>query len=56
MDVVLALDAGTTSVRTLAVDSSGKILTSSQQEFSQNYPEPGPVSYTHLPLPTIYSV
>ena len=45
MDVVLALDAGTTSVRTLAVDSSGKILTSSQQEFSQNYPEPGLIEH-----------
>ena len=45
MDVVLALDAGTTSVRTLAVDSSGKILTSSQQEFSQYYPEPGLIEH-----------
>ena len=45
MQVVLALDAGTTSVRTLAVGPSGEILTTSQQEFSQIYPEPGLIEH-----------
>ena len=45
MQVVLALDAGTTSVRTLAVDPSGTILALSQQEFTQFYPEPGLIEH-----------
>ena len=45
LHVVLALDAGTTSVRTLAVGPSGEILTTSQQEFSQIYPEPGLIEH-----------
>ena len=45
LHVVLALDAGTTSVRTLAVDPSGEILTTSQQEFTQIYPEPGLIEH-----------
>ena len=45
MQVVLALDAGTTSVRTLAVDSLGNILTTSKEEFPQHYPEPGLIEH-----------
>ena len=45
MQVVLALDAGTTSVRTLAVSSSGEIIATSQKEFSQIYPEPGLIEH-----------
>ncbi len=45
MQVVLALDAGTTSVRTLAVSSSGEIIAISQKEFSQIYPEPGLIEH-----------
>ena len=45
MQVVLALDAGTTSVRTLAVDPYGVILTTCQQEFTQFYPEPGLIEH-----------
>ncbi len=45
MQVVLALDAGTTSVRALAVDPSGAILAVSQQEFTQFYPEPGLIEH-----------
>ena len=45
MQVVLALDAGTTSVRTLAVDASGAILALSKQEFTQFYPEPGLIEH-----------
>ena len=45
MQVVLALDAGTTSVRTLAVDPYGVILTTYQQEFTQFYPEPGLIEH-----------
>ena len=45
LQVVLALDAGTTSVRTLAVDPSGGIIATSQQEFTQIYPEPGLIEH-----------
>lgn len=45
MEVVLALDAGTTSVRTLAIDPSGGILTTHQKEFTQLYPEPGLIEH-----------
>jgi len=45
LQVVLALDAGTTSVRTLAVDPSGGIINTSQQEFTQIYPEPGLIEH-----------
>ena len=45
MQVVLALDAGTTSVRTLAVDPYGVILTTCQKEFTQFYPEPGLIEH-----------
>ena len=45
LQVVLALDAGTTSVRTLAVSPSAEILTTSQQEFNQIYPKPGLIEH-----------
>ena len=45
MAVVLALDAGTTSVRTMAVDESGTVVDSAQQEFPQYFPRPGRVEH-----------
>ena len=45
MAVVLAIDAGTTSVRTVAVDEGGVVVDSSQQEFTQHFPRPGLVEH-----------
>ena len=45
MSVVLAIDAGTTSVRTIAFDDSGRIITSAQREFPQYFPMPGLVEH-----------
>jgi glycerol kinase len=48
--VVLALDAGTTSARSLVVDASGAVLASAQQEVGLHYPEPGWVEQDPLEL------
>jgi len=45
MTIILAIDAGTTGVRTLAVDESGGIISSSYKEFTQYFPEPGLVEH-----------
>ena len=45
MTVVLAIDAGTTSVRTIAFDGSGRIAASAQREFTQHFPAPGLVEH-----------
>ena len=45
MTIILAIDAGTTGVRTLAVDDSGEIISSSYKEFTQYFPEPGWVEH-----------
>ena len=45
MTVVLAIDAGTTSVRTIAFDASGRIVASAQREFPQYFPMPGRVEH-----------
>jgi len=45
MAVVLAIDAGTTSVRTIAVDQDGMVVDSAQQEFTQHFPRPGLVEH-----------
>jgi len=39
--VVLALDQGTSSSRTLVVDETGTILAVAQQELERRYPQPG---------------
>ncbi|WP_334142786.1 glycerol kinase GlpK [Rhabdothermincola sp.] len=43
--IVLALDAGTTSVRAIAFDRSGRALGGAQREFPQYYPRPGWVEH-----------
>jgi glycerol kinase len=43
--VVLALDAGTTSVRTVAFGTDGRVVTSAAQEFTQHFPRPGWVEH-----------
>ncbi|MEM9036151.1 MAG: glycerol kinase GlpK [Actinomycetota bacterium] len=45
MGVVVAIDAGTTGVRSLAVDESGRLAGWSYREFTQHYPQPGWVEH-----------
>ncbi len=45
MAAVIAIDAGTTGVRALAVDDSGAVMTSAYQEFPQYFPRPGWVEH-----------
>ena len=45
MAVVLAVDAGTTGVRTLAFDENGTLLDSAYRELTQHYPQPGWVEH-----------
>ncbi|MFO1064384.1 MAG: glycerol kinase GlpK [Pirellulales bacterium] len=50
MQAILALDQGTTSSRALIFDRSGKILSVSQREFRQLYPQPGWVEHDPLEI------
>lgn len=43
--MILAIDSGTTSCRTLAFDASGRCVALAQQEFPQYYPQPGWVEH-----------
>jgi glycerol kinase len=45
MGVVLAVDAGTTGIRTLAFDENGALRDSAYRELVQNYPRPGWVEH-----------
>lgn len=45
MAVVLAIDAGTTGVRTLAFDENGHLLDTAYRELTQYYPQPGWVEH-----------
>jgi glycerol kinase len=45
MAVVLAIDAGTTGVRTIAVHDDGRRGASSYREFTQHFPQPGWVEH-----------
>lgn len=40
-EFLLAIDAGTTSIRAILFDRGGRALTTSQQEFTQHFPRPG---------------
>ena len=42
---ILALDAGTTSCRTLLFDDAAQLIAVDQQEFAQHYPQPGWVEH-----------
>jgi len=46
--LILALDQGTTSSRSILFDESGQIVSSRQKEFEQIYPKPGWVE--HRPM------
>ncbi len=45
MDLVLALDAGTTGVRTIAFDSRGQVVRTAYRELTQFFPHPGEVEH-----------
>jgi glycerol kinase len=45
MAVVLAIDAGTTGVRTIAFDDRGRAVASAYREFTQYFPAPGLVEH-----------
>ena len=45
MGMVLAVDAGTTGVRTLAVDEQGRTCAAAYREFTQYFPRPGWVEH-----------
>ena len=45
MSVCLAIDAGTTGVRSFAVDERGELLACSYREFPQYFPQPGWVEH-----------
>src|SRR5215211_1217915 len=45
MAVVLAIDAGTTGVRTLAIDADGRPGAIAYREFAQHFPRPGWVEH-----------
>ena len=44
-DVILSIDQGTTSSRTLVVGADGRVLHSAQEEFAQHYPHEGWVEH-----------
>ncbi|HET9614982.1 MAG TPA: glycerol kinase GlpK [Candidatus Limnocylindrales bacterium] len=44
-DLVLALDEGTTSARSIVFDRTGATVASAQREFEQRYPSPGDVRH-----------
>ncbi len=45
MPIVLAIDAGTTGVRTIAIDRRGRVVASAYREFTQYFPQPGWVEH-----------
>ena len=48
--LILALDQGTTSSRSILFDKMGKIVSSNQKEFEQIYPKPGWVEHDPLDI------
>ncbi|MGA2295100.1 MAG: glycerol kinase GlpK [Acidimicrobiales bacterium] len=50
MDLILALDAGTTGVRTVAFDQNVQIVDSSYRELTQYFPRPGEVEHDALEI------
>ncbi len=50
MAVVIAIDAGTTGVRCLAVDRNGRAVRTAYREFRQHFPVPGWVEHDALEI------
>lgn len=47
---ILALDQGTTSSRSIIFDRNGSIISSSQKEFTQIYPQPGWIEHNPMEI------
>ena len=45
MDIILALDAGTTGVRTVAFDARARVVDTAYRELTQYFPRPGEVEH-----------
>jgi glycerol kinase len=45
MELILALDAGTTRVRTVAFDRGARVIDSAYRELTQHFPQPGEVEH-----------
>ncbi len=50
MELVLALDAGTSGVRSVAYDERARVVDSSQRELTQYFPNPGDVEHDALEI------
>ena len=50
MALILALDQGTSSSRSIVFDAQGHIVASAQQEIPQHYPQPGWVEHDPMTL------
>ncbi|MBP8309595.1 MAG: glycerol kinase, partial [Burkholderiaceae bacterium] len=50
MSLLLALDQGTSSSRSIVFDESGSIVAMAQQEFTQMFPAPGRVEHDPLEI------
>jgi glycerol kinase len=50
MDLLLALDAGTTGVRTVAFDTAARVVHSAYRELTQFFPSPGEVEHDALEI------
>ena len=50
MDLILALDQGTTSSRAMLFDRHGSVVAVAQQEFAQHFPQPGWVEHDALEI------
>ncbi len=49
-DLLVAIDQGTTSTRTLVLDARGRVLGAGQREFAQHFPKPGWVEHDALEI------
>ena len=50
MSYLLAIDAGTTSVRSLVIDADSSIVDISQRELTQYFPRPGWVEHDAMEI------
>jgi len=53
VDLILALDAGTTGVRTVAFDASAAVVDSAYRELTQYFPRPGEVEHDANEIATL---
>lgn len=53
MDLVVALDAGTTGVRALSLDSTAHVVDVVYRELTQHYPQPGEVEHDATEIATL---